>query len=274
MSDAPRDFLAMRTVAASLGRLVRGVVDPGECRRCGRQLTGNRESPSSRRTLCGRCLWQVAPEFIACEKCGAAVGPHLPTRDCLRCRDERWPFSRVLALGEYRHDALRRLILRAKPAAGTSAAALLGRLWAERFAAATGEFDAVVPVPRHWTNRIVHGSAASERVAEAIARYWRRPLLLHAVRKRRRTPRQAGLKPTQRRHNLRGAFAARRVDGLSLLLVDDILTTGSTAAEVTRALCDAGADHVTIAVIARAVGESSKTASTAARQFGPRSEGG
>jgi predicted amidophosphoribosyltransferase len=81
------------------------------------------------------------------------------------------------------------------------------------------------------------------------------PVLSSALRRIRHTPRQSGLPPTERRVNLRNAFrgtAAAR--GRSLLLVDDVLTTGTTADEAARALRQAGAVKVIVAALARAQG--------------------
>ena len=176
--------------------------------------------------------------------------------------------NRVRALGVYRHAPLQRLVLEAKGAHGAAAGMLLGRVWVDRFAPdlAAESPDVVIPVPRHWRDRVIEGAAASERIAESIARRFGRPLLLHAVRKRKRTKRQTSLLPTERRTNLRGMFEARtRLDGLRVLLVDDVLTTGTTAHEVCRALLAAGADSVDVAVIARGVGETIRGSANASK---------
>jgi predicted amidophosphoribosyltransferase len=77
------------------------------------------------------------------------------------------------------------------------------------------------------------------------------------VRRVKSTPPQAGLTNAKRRENVRGAFrvkprAKTKVAGLRLLLVDDVLTTGATAAACARALKRAGAAQVTIATVSRA----------------------
>ena len=83
------------------------------------------------------------------------------------------------------------------------------------------------------------------------------PCRPRAVRKTRRTAKQTDLVPTDRRANLRGAFAVpnpRGVAGRAVLLCDDVLTTGATARRVTAALRAAGAARVSVAVLARGVG--------------------
>jgi predicted amidophosphoribosyltransferase len=72
----------------------------------------------------------------------------------------------------------------------------------------------------------------------------------------RATTAQAGLGRREREINIRGAFAVRRperIAGRHLLLVDDVLTTGATAAEAARVLCESGAARVDVLALARVV---------------------
>ena len=116
--------------------------------------------------------------------------------------------------------------------------------------------DLVVPVPLHWTRRWRRGFNQAEELASVLARVMKRPRV-NALRRARRTPKLAGLSATERRGQLQGAFTPiqRRVsacDGATVLLVDDILTTGATCGAAARALRSAGARRVVVAVIARA----------------------
>ena len=247
-------------------------LDPPECRRCLEVLA----RPAD--VLCDRCLPFVVDAGPQCQRCAAPVGPHLAMHsDCPRCRAESWAFASVRSLGPYDLAALQRLVLRAKRAGGTSAAAALARLWSRHFVRsaanpqpspqrplAVAQIDVVVPVPRHWRRRLAFGAPGSERLAEAIARSLRRPLLLRAVRQVRACPRQSGLSATERRRNLVDAFAIGSdgpIEGSRVLLVDDILTTGQTAHRVARVLCEHGAISVEVAVMARGVGETIHAAS-------------
>jgi ComF family protein len=115
------------------------------------------------------------------------------------------------------------------------------------------EFDGVVPVPMDWLRRLGRGFNQSELLASAIARRCAIPVI-PALRRRRGTRVQAGLTNAQRRHNVARAFTHNRrhdVAGKRLLLVDDVMTTGATAAACARELKRAGARSVTLLALAR-----------------------
>jgi ComF family protein len=113
-------------------------------------------------------------------------------------------------------------------------------------------FDAVVPVPLHWRKRWQRGFNQSELLARGVARKWGLPVI-HALRRSRYTPAQAGLSTTARRKNVAAAFIGRpEASGKRLLLIDDVLTTGSTAAACATALRRAGAARVVLLTVARA----------------------
>lgn len=106
------------------------------------------------------------------------------------------------------------------------------------------EVDAVIPVPIHWRRRLERGFNQSELLCEQMRVAPVRPELLE---RRRRTRPQVGLTPIERLTNLRGAFrASPDVAGASVLLVDDVYTSGGTAAECARALRAQGAREVRV----------------------------
>jgi predicted amidophosphoribosyltransferase len=159
-------------------------------------------------------------------------------------------------LGVYRED-LRRAVLQAKSAGGEALARTLADLLLAARSAEfrTGRWDVVVPVPHHWSRRFSPRHAASETIAERLAARLGLPYDGRLVRKTRITPPQAGTAPSVRRRQQRGAFAAANANGLRILLVDDVLTTGATADEVSKVLRAAGAASITVAVIARGIGD-------------------
>ena len=111
----------------------------------------------------------------------------------------------------------------------------------------------IVPMPLHWRRRFERRFNQSALLAREISKRWNVPV--HgAVRRRRATLPQAGLTNAKRRTNVAGAFKmkrGRRLDGLHILLVDDVLTTGASAAACARVLKRAGAARVTVLALAR-----------------------
>jgi ComF family protein len=117
-------------------------------------------------------------------------------------------------------------------------------------------FDAIVPVPLHWRRRWQRGFNQSELLARAVARRTGIPVVAALLRVRP-TSAQAGLSNTRRRQNVANAFrcrqrmAGRRLQGWRILLIDDVMTTGSTAAACAAALKRGGASRVALLIVAR-----------------------
>jgi len=232
---------------------------PPACVFCAAPLSSTKSEQSAVR-FCPECRKQLLPDDSpSCRRCAAPVGPHLNTADgCLHCRDDSFAFESVIRLGVY-ESLLRRVCTRMKHREATplafASADLLWKLRAEELRAV--DANAVVAVPRHWTRNWSADHHSAESLGRRIAKHLGVPFRLDILRMVRRTPRQASLKPTQRRGNLRGAFTAEMTDELqrsTLLLVDDVFTTGTTANQVSRALRKAGAGKVVVAVLARGLG--------------------
>jgi ComF family protein len=194
-----------------------------------------------------------------CVRCAAPLPAYTSRRDgCFRCDGRKLWFDETVALGMY-EGRLRDLILRMKRSDGDSLSLAMGRLLVEKHGARLAEVkaDVVVPIPQHWRRRVVHRTNSAAVLAEVIARQIRLPLAERLLRRSRHTARQAELTPPERWKNVRRAFARRTGYHLSaahVLLVDDVLTTGATCNDAARALRRAGAERVTVAVVARAIG--------------------
>jgi ComF family protein len=135
-------------------------------------------------------------------------------------------------------------------------ASVLGReaarswvIWGELRGAA-----AVVPVPLSRGRKRERGFNQAEIIARAVAREARVPLRARILRKTKERPPQAGLSASARRTNVASAYRARlprSLRGKTVLLVDDVLTTGATAEAAARALLAAGAGAVDVLTLAR-----------------------
>lgn len=114
-------------------------------------------------------------------------------------------------------------------------------------------FDAIVPVPLYWLRQWRRGFNQSEVLARGLGRRLGLPVIC-GLRRVRSTQVQAGLSNTARRQNVAQAFRSRRgrsVAGKRILLIDDVMTTGSTAAACALALKRAGAARVALVTVAR-----------------------
>ena len=211
----------------------------GACLRCWASVA---TSPHAR---CRRC---ALPLPAAADAGGPAGGC------CARCASRPPPFDRTVAAVVYDAHA-RRFLLRAKdglrrdlllPLAGQLAAAVTVSGIAEGI-------DGVVHVPSATLARLRRGFDPAGELAKVVARSCDRPLLGRALRKRGfGGPASKGLSAAARWASARTSFEPRRaVTGATILLVDDVLTTGATAAACALALRSAGAREVRVAVWAR-----------------------
>ncbi len=175
------------------------------------------------------------------------------------------PFLRAVSYGVY-GDSMRLAIHALKYEGMQSAGAPLGKLLAQAILQ-LAEDDApqqmlVVPVPLHQARSRVRGFNQARLLAGQAIRHlrrihpeWQLQLSSASLVRQRETEAQAGLTPRQRRLNVKGAFIvsdAARVRGRHILLVDDILTSGSTARACSQTLLDAGAASVRVVTLARA----------------------
>ena len=207
--------------------------------------------------LCDQCTADMMPPpSRRCPRCGLPVGPYARTDDgCPHCRSQPLRFRGVIRAGLY-DGSLRSACIRAKSSTQFPlAAALANFLWLhEREEFDSAAVDMVVPVPRHWTRQVAQPHHAAETIARVLAHRLRKPHGRGLLRKIRWTPDQSDLSAAQRKQNLKDAFAVRSfrrlLAGQTVLLVDDILTTGTTANECSRALLNRGAAKVIVAVIA------------------------
>lgn len=117
--------------------------------------------------------------------------------------------------------------------------------------------EVVIPVPIHPARRRERGYNQAEAIAAGIAEHCRLPLSCNALRRSRATPSQTQLSAEQRRHNVLGAFSAGReaaaVRSRTVLLVDDVVTTGSTLNSCALTLLELGVRHVFAVAVVKAV---------------------
>lgn len=117
------------------------------------------------------------------------------------------------------------------------------------------EADCIVPMPLHPARLATRGYNQSLELARGLARVTDLPLMWQAVLRDIDTPLLAGLRPRERRRAVRGAFrCVQSFEGQRVLVIDDVMTSGSTLHELARTLKLAGAAKVSNLVLARASG--------------------
>lgn len=190
-----------------------------------------------------------------CPYCGEpSAVPDAPLVPCSECLRKLPPWNDFLFYGIY-EGALRELILKAKFGGSISALDVLGQMLAERCAehyASAMLPQVVVPVPLHMSRLRERGLDQCLELARPVAKALDIPLYSNVLRKVLATRPQEGLS-RERRCELHQPFAASpEVNGLRILLLDDVCTTGSTLMRAAECLLEAGAFSVDVAVLARA----------------------
>lgn len=201
----------------------------GICVACRRELPWNLSA-------CRRCAAPLAEDSSACGEC--IIGP------------PAWHRARSAFVYE---TPVTSLIQEFKFARKLATGRVLAALCAEWFASHARESpEVLVPVPLHWRRRLLRHFNQADEIATVFSRRLGLPVS-RACRRIRATAPQSKLTASERRRNLRNAFIVTRpLRARHVAVVDDVLTTGSTASAMTAVLAAAGAERVEIWTLARA----------------------
>ena len=228
---------------SALKRTLLETLFPRDCGLCG--------IPANDAAICPPCLADLRRIDSPCPRCGspltASAEPGIPCGGCQReppAFDRAaaplayvWPIDRVIKA--YKFDGKMHL---------APMLAAIAAPWLEEYG---DQFDALVPVPLHRWRHARRGFNQAHELARELQRSRDLPILRCVVRRRRTRP-QPGLKPEERRKNLRNAFRIRgRLRCRHPLIIDDVITTGATCNELASTLKAAGAETVTVLAIAR-----------------------
>ena len=220
---------------------------PDICPLCRRQPPGDRG-------ICDTCCHDIA--FITgtvCPKCG---GPLLTNYSlCRECSDSPRIWWNAAASAFRFEGKARSLVHQFKYRGDVATVPFIAEscltAWNDR--CKDIHIDCLTPVPLHWFRQLARGYNQSEMICDELSQKLGVPKL-GLLRRTRWTPPQAQLSRSQRKRNLGNAFAVRDASllrGKSILLVDDVMTTGTTLNECARKLVKAGAKEVNVLTIAR-----------------------
>lgn len=195
---------------------------------------------------------EFLPERIPlCQTCEATVKPVLSHEVVVT---EKY-MMRVFALGEY-EGVIRSLIV-AKQFGARLPSRQLGQLMAQRCLCDWQNVDCLVPVPLHWRRYAVRGFNQTEEIAKVLARE-HGVLIACGVQRVRATKYQASLEQQERRANVHKVFEVKEgykalYKDKHVMLVDDLMTTGSTLIEVAKAVAACRPASISAVVAARVV---------------------
>lgn len=243
----------LKRVSDASGAALARLLFPPLCPSCHRIVT----KPG---TVCGRC-WPSIRFFEPpwCEVLGtpfsADMGEEAVSPEAMANPP---PFSRLRSAVLY-DGVTGALVRHLKYSDGTHLAPWLATWMIRAGRELVDDADIVVPVPLHRSRLFARRFNQSAELARAISAASGKPFRPEALIRRKRTAHQTGLGIQAREDNVRGAFAVPDSDSISLsgrtvLLVDDVYTTGATVSAATKALLKAGASRVDVLTFARAMG--------------------
>jgi ComF family protein len=237
----------LRAALSIIGREALRIVLPSVCAGCGEELPW-RDRISS---CCGPC-WRSLPR-IESAKCVSCALPLPGGTQCITCSTDPLPLTWCEAWGEYR-ASLERLLHAFKFQRHDFLAGRLASLLEETIRERDDvAFDAIAAVPMHPAKRRRRGYNQAELLAAALSKRVAIPFDRRLLTKRAERETQSTLARAARAANVRGVYeASQRAEEKSILLVDDICTTGETFRACARELLRAGATRVCAISVAKA----------------------
>lgn len=249
MFELPRRHVnRLKACRLTIAQNLTGLLAPPVCALCGG--AGQRADELWGIDLCGYCEAACPRPLHCCPRCAE---PQPADRLCPHCLAQPPPFDVVHALFLY-EDPVDRMIMGLKFGHELVYARILGTLLARALRRHAVELpDCILPMPLHRARHLERGFNQAAEIARHAARRLKIPVDTHLLARSRGTAPQSALTAAARAANIAGAFtirAGRRVPA-RVALLDDVLTTGATAAAAAQALRAAGAGHVQVWVCAR-----------------------
>lgn len=245
-------ILALNEKAKPLGGWVADVLFPPRCSACG-VIT------DAAHGFCSTCFDAI--DFIAepyCACCGLPFEYDLGGDAlCAACMQERPPYAAARAAFHY-HDASRSLITRFKYSDMTHALPAYVALLRRAAGGALDGCEVMIPVPLHRKRLIERRYNQAALLAYGLGKACQIPVLPDGLLRVRHTTPQAGLARNARLENVKGAFRVNHAHAdylrnKSVVLIDDVMTTGATIHACSKALMQAGVKRLVVLTLARSV---------------------
>lgn len=198
--------------------------------------------------FCVHCYTFLSEDLFLCNSCQTSIIP-IVTRDLFITDAYQ---AKVFAISNYK-EPLRSLTL-AKQYGNRLASKQLGQLLWQKTDLHAVDFDCIVPVPLHWTRYAWRWFNQADVIAQELSKASGKPVI-HLLKRNRNTGYQAGLSREKRLKNLCQAFTlldqTKAYKGKKILLVDDVMTTGTTLKTCARELIKVAPEKIFIAVACR-----------------------
>jgi ComF family protein len=214
--------------------------------------------PAGMWNCCSGCLRDMPWITSACSRCGDVLPVDYRGSVCGHCSDFTPAIDRIISALVYEYP-VDKLIAMAKFQGRADSACVLGELLASYLCTwlDSGDLarpDLILPVPLHRKRIAQRGFNQATEIARPLANALQIPLCPDACRRIRNTAEQTRLDARQRRKNTRDAFrASPSMDAKHVVVVDDVITTGSTVQSMAVALRDAGAREIQVWTVARRI---------------------
>jgi len=225
-----------------------------DCLLCARDI----KHLNDKTDFCAQCLSQFEKNLVSCETCAIPLSENeLDLMTCGGCQIKPPPWQRAISTYRYEYP-LSKILIALKYQRRLEYIASLASLMSKDLRICY-DFDSsnvpdyIVPVPQHFLRKFMRGYNQAELLAVDLSNDLNIPILTDLVQRVRHTPKQSSLTKKQRQKNLKGAFKCKTLNiPRYVALVDDVMTTGSTAEAITKALLAAGVERVDIWCCARA----------------------
>ncbi len=228
------------------------ILYPRHCFGCDKGLYEERSA-----YICIGCQEKIMRTKVSrCVKCGFVLGPGIiaSNNGCPECEKTNLKFEKSFFVSDNK-EPIKNLIHQFKYKKHICLAKPLGHLLIKLLGQEIiCEIDVIVPVPLHWKKKQKRGFNQSSLMAKKICKKLSLPISINNLHRVKNTLSQTQLSRLQRQKNVYGAFRVKNPEKFNkknVLLVDDVLTTGTTASECAKSLKNAGVNKVFLVALAR-----------------------